>query len=88
MLIIHIERMDFVPSCFLKYGFIIVQVLLFYRCWCRLVVYSLSQDVGVSDRDHPTMAEGGRRKGESKAAGRRLTARVHNKKEGEYPTPV
>ena len=29
----------------------------------------------MSDRDHPTMAEGGRKKGESKA-GRRLTERV------------
>ena len=34
----------------------------------------MSQEVGVSDRDHPTMAEGGRKKGESKA-GRRLTER-------------
>ena len=34
----------------------------------------MSQEVGVSDRDHPTMAEGGRKKGESKAV-RRLTER-------------
>jgi hypothetical protein len=30
----------------------------------------LTQEVGVSDRDHPAMAEGGRKKGESKAAER------------------
>jgi hypothetical protein len=34
----HVEYMGFVPSCFLKCGFIIVQVLLCYHCWCRLVV--------------------------------------------------
>ena len=32
----------------------------------------MSQKLDVSDRDHPTMAEGGKKKGESKA-GRRLT---------------